>query len=126
PSRCSTSSVMSPAHGKRSVRAPHRRAPAPIFAALGDEVRLSLVRRLSTDGAMSIVRLSEGQSVTRQAITKHLHVLEGVGLVHGARSGRETVWTLDPEPLYSARGSLEDISRNWDAALGRLRALVEE
>ncbi|HEY0466529.1 MAG TPA: metalloregulator ArsR/SmtB family transcription factor, partial [Polyangiaceae bacterium] len=65
---------------------------APLFAALGDETRLKLVSRLCTEGPLSIVRLSEGTDVTRQAITKHLRALADAGLVHDTRQGRERIW----------------------------------
>jgi len=101
------------------------RASAPVFAALGDETRLRLVSRLSSGGPASIARLTAGSSVTRQAITKHLQVLAGAGLVHGRRRGRERVWELRPHQFEQARQSLESISRQWDEALGRLKAFVE-
>lgn len=75
---------------------------------------------------MSITRLTAGSRMTRQAITKHLLVMEEAGLVHGRRQGRENVWQLDLEPLDDARHYLEVISKQWDAALGRLRRFVEE
>ncbi|MFN7996164.1 MAG: metalloregulator ArsR/SmtB family transcription factor [Bryobacteraceae bacterium] len=99
--------------------------PATIFAALGDETRLRLVTRLSDGGALSIARLTEGRSMTRQAVTKHLHVLAGAGLARSSRSGRESVWLLEPDSLADARRWLEGISAQWDAALGRLRDFVE-
>lgn len=101
------------------------RGSAPLFAALGDENRLRLVARLCGDGPMSISRLTKGSAVTRQAITKHLHVMEKAGLVHSRRRGRESVWQLDERHLEAARRHLEQISAQWDQALGRLRALVE-
>ena len=97
----------------------------PIFAALGDETRLRLVARLSTEGPLSISRLADGEDVTRQAITKHLHVLSDAGLVHGVRQGREQIWELDPKRLYETRRYLDRISDQWDSALGRLKRLVE-
>jgi DNA-binding transcriptional ArsR family regulator len=99
---------------------------APVFAALGDETRLRLVARLSTGGAFSIARLTEGSRVTRQAVTKHLHVLAGAGLVRDTRAGRERLWELDGSSLEEARRCLEAISNQWDHALERLRRLVEE
>jgi DNA-binding transcriptional ArsR family regulator len=102
-----------------------RQAARPIFAALGDDARLRLVTRLSSEGPMSIVRLSHGSGLTRQAITKHLRVLARVGLVQNARRGRESLWTLDPRPLDTARASLDEISHQWDAALERLKTFVE-
>ena len=98
---------------------------APLFAALGDETRLGLVARLSTEGSVSIAGLTTGTGVTRQAVTKHLQVLEGAGLVRGSRQGRETVWRLEPRRLDVARAYLDVISKRWDMALGRLMAHVE-
>jgi DNA-binding transcriptional ArsR family regulator len=99
---------------------------APLFAALGDETRLRLVARLCGGGPMSITRLTAGFNVTRQAITKHLRMMEKAGLLRSRRRGRESVWQLDQRRLEEARQHLERISRQWDAALGRLRALVEK
>jgi len=75
---------------------------------------------------MSITHLTAGAKVTRQAITKHLRVMEKAGLVRGTRRGRERVWQLDGRRLAEARRRLEQISRQWDEALGRLQALVEK
>jgi len=99
---------------------------APIFAALGDETRLRLVARLCDDGPMSITGLTEGSRVTRQAITKHLHVMEEVGLVRSTRHGRESIWQLDQRRLKDARHYLDLISKQWDDALARLREFVED
>ena len=99
---------------------------APLFAALGDETRLHLVSRLCREGPLSITGLTGGSRVTRQAVTKHLHVMEGAGLVHGTRSGREIRWQLDQKRLRAARQSLDLISKQWDDALERLRQFVEE
>jgi DNA-binding transcriptional ArsR family regulator len=98
----------------------------PVFAALGDATRLSLLGRLSVDGPLSIARLSEGTGVTRQAITRHLYHLGDAGLVRNARRGRERVWELDLERLETARRYLDQISAQWDAAAERLKAFVEE
>lgn len=98
---------------------------APIFAALGDPIRLKMVARLCDSGPLSIARLTEGTEVSRQAITKHLHTLEGAGLVSSGRMGRERVWELQATRLKEARGYLDSISDHWDEALGRLRSLVE-
>ncbi|WP_394830735.1 metalloregulator ArsR/SmtB family transcription factor [Pendulispora rubella] len=100
-------------------------ASAAVFAALGDPMRMRLVGRLSSDGPMSIARLTAGSGVTRQAVTKHLQVLEDSGLVRGTRDGRERIWELQPEGLEQAKQDLERISRRWDEALGRLKAFVE-
>jgi DNA-binding transcriptional ArsR family regulator len=98
---------------------------APVFAALGDETRLALVSRLCAGGPLSIARLSAGSTVTRQAITKHLHVLASAGLVRGTRRGRERVWQLEPRRLQDARQYLDLVSHSWDQALARLAAFVE-
>ena len=103
-----------------------RRGSAPLFAALGDETRLRLVARLCDRGPMSIARLTAGSRITRQAITKHLRVMERARLVHSARRGRESVWQLDQRRLEEARRYLDLISRQWDGALERLRRFVEE
>lgn len=100
-------------------------ASAPVFAALGDPQRILLVSRLCQNGPMSVARLTEGTGITRQAVTKHLRVLEGAGLARSEKSGRETIWTLDQRPLDRAREHLDSISRRWDAAIERLRAFVE-
>jgi DNA-binding transcriptional ArsR family regulator len=99
---------------------------APIFAALGDHLRLRLVLRLCDHGPMSITRLAAGSKVTRQAITKHLRVMEGAGLVRSTWHGRESVWQLKERGLEDARHYLDLISKQWDEALGRLRAFVED
>lgn len=97
-----------------------------IFAALGDPTRLGVVTRLSSEGPLSIARLSDGAGVTRQAITKHLETLAEAGLVHDVRVGRERIWELETRQLDMARRELDRISAEWDAAIGRLRAFVEE
>jgi DNA-binding transcriptional ArsR family regulator len=102
------------------------RDAAPLFAALGDPTRLALVVRLSSGGPESIAGLSESVDVSRQAVTKHLHVLEEAGLVHGFRRGRQHIWELDPDRLADAHDYLDRIDAQWDAALQRLKAFVEE
>jgi DNA-binding transcriptional ArsR family regulator len=98
---------------------------AAVFAALGDATRLRLVSQLSERGPQSIARLTEGGAMTRQAITKHLRVLSGAGVLRSSREGRETIWELEPRRLAEAQRHLDTISRRWDAAIDRLRALVE-
>lgn len=102
------------------------RRNAPVFAALGDETRLTLLTRLSGGTQLSIARLTKGSRLTRQAITKHLRVLEEAGLVRALRRGRESLFELAPESLDDARRALDAISRQWDAALARLKAFVEK
>lgn len=101
------------------------RRSAPVFAALGDELRLTLVSRLGSEGPLSIASLTEGTQVTRQAITKHLHVLEGAGLVRASRHGREQHWEVRTAQLGEARRCLEMIGRQWDEALARLKQTLE-
>lgn len=102
------------------------KSAALIFAALGDDTRLQLVSRLSAEGPMSIARLTEGGAVTRQAVTKHLQVLEKAGLAYSSRLGRESVWELEAAPLEEARKCLDGISAQWDLALARLKSFVEK
>jgi DNA-binding transcriptional ArsR family regulator len=101
---------------------------APVFAALGDETRLRLVAQLCREGPLPIARLSDASPVTRQAVTKHLHALARAGLVRRRGPGRRRgqVWELQPRRLEDARQWLDRISRQWDDALERLRAFVEE
>jgi DNA-binding transcriptional ArsR family regulator len=101
------------------------RHPASIFAALGDETRLGLVFRLSSDGPASISALTAGSGVTRQAVAKHLRVLAGAGLVRGTRRGRQSMWQLERRQLEEVRRSLDQISQQWDRALDKLRLFVE-
>lgn len=102
------------------------RSRAPVFAALGDGTRLEIISRLCDGEPRSIAQLTQGSKLTRQAITKHLHVLEGAGLVKNVRKGRESLFELEPQPLMDARAYLDKVSAQWDAALLRLKALVEQ
>lgn len=107
------------------ARTERLRATAPVFAALGDPQRLTLVQRLSHDGPSSLVRLTEGAGITRQGVSKHLRVLEEAGLVRSERQGRERIWELETDRMHAARLALDEISAGWDAALERLRDFVE-
>lgn len=102
-----------------------RKTYAPVFAALGDDTRLGLVGILADGEPCSISRLTAGSRLTRQAITKHLHVLERAGVVRSTRQGRENYFALDPAPLEQARNYLEFVSTQWDQALSRLKTFVE-
>jgi DNA-binding transcriptional ArsR family regulator len=99
---------------------------ARVFAALADPTRLRLLTRLSGGSGYSITSLTAGSRVTRQAITKHLRVLQKAGFVRGIRRGRERVFELEPRRVEEARRALEHISRKWDEALARLKGMVEE
>ncbi len=105
---------------------PSRPAPAPVFAALGDERRLSLLARLRDRSPQSIAELTAGTDVTRQAITRHLRVLESAGLVRSSRSGRRSLFDFEPAPIRGLQGYLERVSAHWDQSLARLKAFVEQ
>ena len=98
---------------------------APVFAALGDEMRLRLVAALCVGGAMSITQLTTGTDISRQAITKHLGVLAAAGLVRDVKVGRERLWEFEPAHLDEARRTLELIGQQWDHALSKLKLAVE-
>ncbi len=101
------------------------RRHAPVFAALSDETRLTLLAKLSDGAPCSITRLSHGLEISRQAITKHLRVLESAGLVRGESAGRECLFELDARPLEQARDYLTQVASQWDEALARLKKFVE-
>ena len=99
---------------------------AVVFAALGDPTRLAIVRRLCDEGPLSIARLTAGSDVTRQAITKHLRVMERARILRSERSGRERRWRIEQRRLAEARHYLEIIAKQWEGALGRLKAFAEK
>ena len=99
---------------------------APLFDALGDPNRLRIVVRLCDGGPSSTSQVTQTVSVSRQAATKHLELLEAAGLVISSRRGRERIWTLQTQPLLQAGAYLTQLSRRWDAAIDRLRAYVED
>jgi DNA-binding transcriptional ArsR family regulator len=101
------------------------RASALTFAALGDETRLRIIAVLCAGGVMSIAQLTSGTEITRQAVTKHLHVLADAGLVRNVKVGRERLWEFEPTQLEEARRSLEVIARQWDQALLNLKQTLE-
>ena len=98
---------------------------ASVFAALGDETRLSVLVKLCGGEPQSIARLTIGTRLTRQAVTKHLRVLEDAGVVRSVRIGRESLFELEPKPIEDVRDYLDEVSRQWDDALARLKAHVE-
>ena len=106
--------------------APELLGSAPLFAALADQTRLRLVFRLCNDGPASLSTLTSGFRITRQAVTKHLRVMQKSGLVYSHRRGRERIWQLDQRRLAEVRRHLDLISRQWDDALIRLRHFVED
>jgi len=101
-------------------------AAAPLFAALGDPTRLELVARLSREGPQSISSLTEDSTISRQAVTRHLDILEEAGLAASHREGRERIFTLRPQRLAVAHRYLDQIGRQWDAAIDRLQAHLEK
>ena len=105
--------------------APKRQARAPVFAALGDETRLALIAKLCGGGPYSISQLTAGSRLTRQAITKHLRVLERVGMVRSIHAGRENRFEFVPEPIEELKEYLAFVSAQWDQALSRLKSYVE-
>lgn len=106
-------------------RPAQRRSQAPLFAALGDETRLALLNRLSAGQRCSISELTASSRLTRQAVTKHLRVLERARIVRCVRSGRESLFEFDPRPVHELREYLDRVSQQWDQALLRLKAFVE-
>jgi DNA-binding transcriptional ArsR family regulator len=98
---------------------------ASLFNALGDETRLSLVATLCGGQTRSISQLRKGSKLTRQAITKHLRVLEDSGVVHCVRAGRESRFEFDPQAIEGIKGYLDLVSEQWDQALSRLKSFVE-
>ena len=112
--------------GSRAKRRAELKSRASVFAALGDETRLALIGKLSKGPSQSISRLAAGSTLTRQAITKHLRVLEGAGVVHSVRVGRESRFEFRLQPLKELQSYLERVSDQWEDALGRLQSFVED
>jgi DNA-binding transcriptional ArsR family regulator len=100
-------------------------ARASVFAALGDETRLAVLTKLCEGVPQSISRLTAGTNLSRQAVTKHLRVLANAGMVRNVRVGRESLFALEPQPLEAVRDYLDQVSRQWDDALARLKSHVE-
>ena len=110
----------------RNSTAVRLRAHAPVFAALGDETRLALVAKLSDRQPHSISQLTRDSRLTRQAITKHLRVLQNAGMVLSVRAGRESLFELNPQPIEAMKKYLDLVSEQWNQALSRLKTFVEE
>ena len=102
------------------------RARASVFAALGDETRLAMVGTLADGQSQSIARLTTGTNLSRQAVSKHLRVLESAGIVRLVRVGRESRFELEPHAIDDVRTYLDQVSKQWEDALARLKLLVEE
>jgi DNA-binding transcriptional ArsR family regulator len=115
--------MSSKSHKRARATQPHQ---AVVFAALGDDTRLAIVAKLVSGKPASIAQLASGSPLTRQAITKHLRVLQRAGLVHSVRCGRESRFVLDPRPLHAMQQYLDRVSHQWDQALARLKSFVEQ
>jgi DNA-binding transcriptional ArsR family regulator len=98
---------------------------ANVFAALGDPTRLKLVAVLCAGGAFSIAQLTANTEISRQGVTKHLRVLADAGVVRDVKLGRERLWQLEPAQIEEAKRTLEAIGREWEIALGKLKAFAE-
>src|SRR5271163_1504165 len=122
-SRSKTSRGMSNARRSRSEALKTR---ALVFAALGDETRLSVLTELCNGVPQSISRLTAGTNLSRQAVTKHLRVLANAGVVRSVRVGRESLFELELQPIEEVRDYLDQVSKQWDDASVRLRSHVEE
>ncbi|MEM7281675.1 MAG: metalloregulator ArsR/SmtB family transcription factor [Pseudomonadota bacterium] len=96
---------------------------AMVFAALGDPVRLELLAKIGEGG--TITELAAELPITRQAVTRHLGVLEKANLIQGKRKGREVRFTPRPARLVEAKGWLSEVAGQWEQALARLKAHVE-
>jgi DNA-binding transcriptional ArsR family regulator len=110
---------------------PHSRldlfkSPASVFAALGDETRLAVLTKLCEGVPQSISRLTAGTNLSRQAVTKHLRVLANAGVVRNVRVGRESLFELEPRPIAELRNYLDQVAKQWDDALARLKSHVEK
>jgi DNA-binding transcriptional ArsR family regulator len=103
----------------------HDELLARVFAALGDPTRLKLIALLCAGGAFSIAQLTAVTEISRQGVTKHLHVLAEAGVVRDVKVGRERHWQLEPARIEEAKRTLEIIGRQWETALGKLKRFAE-
>lgn len=98
----------------------------PVFAALADPVRRSLLVNLAEHSPRTATQLAQDYPITRQGILKHLNILEEAGLVAVQQQGREKRYTLTPEPLTEMDRWIKDLSAKWDQRLGRLKKFLED
>jgi predicted transcriptional regulator len=96
-----------------------------LWSAVGDPIRRRMLDLLLTDGGGTATTLSEQLPVTRQAVAKHLVVLDRVGLVHGTPSGRERRYAVDEAQLARAVAQLSSVGATWDARLRRIKQIAE-
>jgi DNA-binding transcriptional ArsR family regulator len=96
-----------------------------LWSAVGDPTRRRLLDLLLVDGQGTATSLSEHVPVTRQAVARHLSVLDRVGLVHGTASGRERVYAVDEVQLARAAAQLASVGSSWDGRLRRIARIAE-
>jgi ArsR family transcriptional regulator, cadmium/lead-responsive transcriptional repressor len=96
-----------------------------LWSAVGDPTRRRLLDRLLSDGAGTATSLSEHLPVTRQAVAKHLDVLDRAGLVHATTVGREKRYLVDDAQLARAVAQLASVGATWDARLRRIKKIAE-
>lgn len=96
-----------------------------VFSALADPTRRSLMQQVAERGTATATELAAGLPITRQAVAKHLGTLQDAGLVAAERLGRETRFSLTPDPLHDAMAWLADVGAAWDRRLERLRRHLE-
>ncbi len=96
----------------------------PVFAALGDDTRWSILAALG-EGEASASALAERMPVSRQAIAKHLAVLRDAGLVEPARVGRELQYRVLGAQLSATAQQLDAIGAEWDRRLAAIKAIAE-
>ncbi|MBP3125145.1 metalloregulator ArsR/SmtB family transcription factor [Thalassospira sp. ER-Se-21-Dark] len=116
--------MLKPEHNSDNGK--HDKDFSVMFAALGDPTRLAIFDRLADGNPRSISVLSDDADMTRQAVTKHLRVLEAAGLVQNHRVGRESQYAFCPEQLAEARAYLDQVAGRWESALMRLKSFVED
>jgi DNA-binding transcriptional ArsR family regulator len=96
-----------------------------VFAALAEPVRRQMLDVITTRGEATATTVAAQMPITRQAVTKHLAVLEGAGLVASHRQGREVLYAVRPEPLTQAARWMEQLAAEWDARLQAIKRLAE-
>ena len=96
-----------------------------LWSAVGDPTRRRMLDLLLSEGTGTATSLSEHLPVTRQAVTKHLVVLDRVGLVHGTAAGREKQYRVDERQLARAVAQLADVGATWDRRLQRIKRIAE-
>jgi DNA-binding transcriptional ArsR family regulator len=101
------------------------RDPQPVLAALADPTRRRLYERLNSQGPASASQLATEMPISRQAVSKHLGLLDSAGLVDRAASGREVIYSARVGPLSDVASWLEQVGGEWDARLEKLKDSFE-